>query len=67
MCSNTKHHLSENENNMLTITGPESLTTACFEFQGKGDVNVFTAHFPQCGVQCRLARRGGGRGGSSAG
>lgn len=37
----------ENENNVLTITGPSPLTTACFEFQDKGDVNVFTAHFPQ--------------------
>lgn len=45
----TKHHLSspENENNVLTITGAAPLTTACLEFQDKGDVNVFTAHFPQ--------------------
>lgn len=37
----------ENENNVLTITGAVPLTTACFEFQDEGDVNVFTACFPQ--------------------
>lgn len=48
----------ENENNVLTITGPVPLTTACFEFQDKGDVNVFTAHFPQR-VEYRAGRPGG--------
>lgn len=38
---------TEIENNVLTITGPIPLTTACFEFQDKGDVKNFTAHFPQ--------------------
>lgn len=41
--------MAENENNVLTITGAVPLTTACFGFQDKGDVNVFTAHFPQNG------------------
>lgn len=57
----------ENENNVLTITGPIPLTTACFEFQDKRDVNVFTAHFPQsveysaCRQAGRQAEREGGR------
>lgn len=34
---------TENENNVLTITGRIPLTTACFEFHDKGDVNDFTA------------------------
>lgn len=37
----------ENENNVLTTTGAIPLTTACFEFQDKKDVSVFTARFPQ--------------------
>ena len=36
----------ENENDVLKITGPIPLNTACSEFQDKGDVNVFIAHFP---------------------
>lgn len=47
----------ENENNVLTITGPIPLTTACFEFQDKGDVNVFTACFPQS-VEYSAGRQG---------
>lgn len=49
----------ENENNVLTITGPIPLTTACFEFQDKGDVSVFTAHFPQS-LEYSAGRRVGG-------
>lgn len=51
----------ENENNVLTITGAVPLTTACFEFQDEGDVNVFTACFPQSREYSAGRREAGGR------
>lgn len=59
----------ENENNVLTITGAVPLTTACFEFQDEGDVNVFTACFPQSREYSAGRREAGGRqeGGREAG
>lgn len=57
----------ENENNVLTITGAVPLTTACFEFQDEGDVNVFTACFPQSREYSAGRREAGGRQGGGRG